>query len=185
MKEVTFVIVSYQTPEHLQKAVLSICFFYPIAEIIVVDGSPVESDCYKYANFLKHHHPNCSDSILMKSNIGHGRGMDIGFQMAKTEFVCVMDSDAEIVAGGVIEKMMNYMKSFKTMYGIGQVVQVNERGENVEAGIDYLHPHFALIRRSHYLQLPGFRNEGAPCLQAMTRLVHSDELFVKNFTWHS
>src|SRR5688572_26552932 len=136
---ITAVIVSYNTPELLKECYNSIRRFYPELEVIIIDGSPPDSDCWKCAAWL-----NTAENTTVKNveyNIGHGKGMNMGIGMVKTDYVLLIDSDVTIDYPNVLEEMVGYL-SKKNCYGVGQIVDVNEHGSNVSSGIKYLHPHF-------------------------------------------
>lgn len=157
--EVTIVIVNYNTPDLLKACVESIRKFYPTVEIIIVDGS--EDDSVSRAM-----RSDYTFTMPVGFNMGHGPGMNFAIRACETDFVLLCDSDVTIDKAGVIEEML---KIPPYAYGIGQVVEVNEHGGNVEKGIRYLHPHFALINRDAYHLFPEFINHGAPLLATMKK----------------
>lgn len=172
-KDVSIIIVSYKTHALLKAAYESIRRFYPEVQVIIVDGSPKDTSCYKYAKEIK---GKFTRVFTLNKNIGHGPGMKLGIENCNTKYFLLMDSDVEILRSGVIEKMKIHLEFIHecqpdyTIYGIGPVMCVNETGVNSENGIPYLHPHFALIKKKAYLKFKPIINHGAPMLAAMKSL---------------
>lgn len=176
-KNVDIIIVSYNDAELLRRVYLSIRRFYPGIHIIIVDGSPEGSPCYNEA-FTLMNDAKCT-VLLTRTNIGHGKGLNHGIKYCKGEYFITMDSDAEIIRDGIIEVLSK--KLLNGQYGIGQVVKVNEYGSNVkEGGMDYLHPHFALINLEQYYMYPAFVHHGAPFISVAKALKGKLGMF-KNF----
>lgn len=184
MKNVSFVIVSYCTRDLLRRAYNSVRIHYPESPIIIIDGSPVGDPCFHLVNDIKRHHLMC---MTLKHNIGHGRGMDIGIRSAKTPFVIVMDSDAEIQQK-CVDKMIALMTP--SHFGAGLVLRTTDDGINDDDGpVKYLHPYFAVINRENYLQCPPFIHHGAPCIETMrflgaTFMFELAEFDVKKYILH-
>lgn len=166
MKNVTIIIVSYNTGILLQEAVYSIRKYYPTIKIIIVDNSERHNFCYNAAEYLRN---EFTCAYHTGSNIGHGPGMQVGIDICKTEYFLLMDSDVTMNCSGVIERLKKYMTP--EVYGIGQVVFVDESGNNCSSEdlgmIPYLHPHFALINKGMYLRCAPIINHGAPLLKSM------------------
>ncbi len=174
MNNVTAIIVNYNTPDLLRDCVASIRKFYPCMDIVIVDGS--EDDSVSFSMRDKH-----TFTIPLRSNCGHGPGLNIGIRSTETDYVLLVDSDVTIDKPGVIEAML---KLPLTAYGCGQVVEVNETGNNVHDGIRYLHPHFALIRRKAWDLYPPFINHGAPLLATMKMQPYIMNFPVGEFVTH-
>lgn len=168
MNNVTAIIVNYNTPDLLKACVASIRKHYPTLDIVIVDGSETDETHRE----LRDTH---TFTIPVKFNIGHGPGLNMGIRACETDYVLLVDSDVTIDKPGVIEELL---KIPSYAYGCGQVVEVNEHGSNVEKGIRYLHPHFALINRTAWGMFPPFMNHGAPLLNTMKAKPH-----VVNFPW--
>lgn len=230
MNNVTGIIVSYNTPDLLKKCYDSIRKFYPSMKLIIIDGSPIGSDCYNYASslsgtstavvvvtdlsgkanrifhagdvvternfpignfkklisggYIKIKVTESDINIIVTPgyNIGHGNGMKMGISLCKTEYFLLIDSDVTIDKPGVIEEMMSCME--ENYYGIGQIMQVNDKGMNVGEGIYYLHPHFALISKRAYEKFSPFINHGAPCISAMLDLNENMKYVIDSFPVH-
>jgi len=173
--KVTAIIVNYNTPELLTDCVNSIRRFYPIMDIIIVDGSETDKTHLSLRD-------KCTFSMGLKFNSGHGPGMNMGIRACETEYVLLVDSDVTIDKPGVIEAMLE-MPPYA--YGCGQVVNVNEHGSNVEhESIRYLHPHFALINRRAWEIHPPFINHGAPLLKTMKARPHIRNFPVADYITH-
>lgn len=147
------VIVSYNVPSIITRAVKSIKPF--VDEVIVIDHSQRQNKAYQEADTL-------GVTVLhTHRNLGHGPGMDMGIKRSNSEYVIVMDSDTEVKDGSIVRDMIDMMEP--DVYGVGRVIE--------RMGVNYLHPYFALIRRSSYLKYKPFIHHGAPCKDAM-RSIH-------------
>lgn len=179
MKNITAVIVSFNREDLLRRAYESIRKFSDMP-VIIIDGSFANDPCDDYSRSLNSENTKVVNTA---KNNGHGPGMDRGIKMADTDFVLLMDSDAYIKDGDILESMLNLMES--DTFGVGQVVQVNPDGTNVGEDypdpISYLHPHFALINRDIYRKLPGFVHHGAPCLRTMEYINTFKKFIIKDF----
>ena len=162
MNRVSAIIVSYNTPELLKGCYESIRKFYPELHCILVDQSDENSTCFNYVKTRNNYY---NTKVLLKKNYGHGPGIKFGIELCKSEYFLLIDSDVVIKKEGVIESMLSLME--KGVYGVGHIMQVNSKGLNVENGIPYLHPHFALIKKEEYLKFKPAINHGAPMLEAM------------------
>jgi GT2 family glycosyltransferase len=169
MNNVTGIIVSYNTPELLKKCYESIRRFYPCMKLIIIDGSDYTNACYSYA---RSRNPMFNKVVSVGYNIGHGNGMKLAATMVLTEYFVLIDSDVTIDKAGVVETMLSQMS--ECVYGVGQIMQVDYKGLNVEKGIPYLHPHFAMVSKTAYLKFAPFINHGAPLLSTMKHLQDSD-----------
>jgi len=158
----TIIIVSYNTSQLLQDAHYSIRKYYPETPVIIVDNSDRHDQCYKTASYLKSDYTRV---LHTNSNVGHGPAMKFGIAQVNTEYFLLMDSDVTINCSGVIERMEDLFS--ENTYGVGQVMQINSVGLNVDTGIPYLHPHFALISKEQYIKHEGIINHGAPMIKAM------------------
>ncbi len=164
MKDVTAITVTYNTPTLIHEAITSIRLFYPTLPIIIMDGSPTASECHIEVDALakKFKHVKV---VHIHRNIGHGPGMDAAIGLCTTKYVLLFDSDIEIKRERVIERMLSRLTFVNTVYGVGQIVSVNQNGFNsIHNAIPYLHPHFALIKRLAYKKFKPFIQHGAPCI---------------------
>jgi len=158
---ITGVVVNYNTPTLLKKAIDSIRNFYDFP-IIVIDGSeePYKID-YEDVFF---------NGIIYKNvgyNIGHGLGMDMGIKMAKTDYVLTFDTDIEMIEP-CIEMMLEKME--EDTYAIGKVYLKNNNSfynEHRElfpyTSIVYIvHPSFQIVSKKEYLKYAPYISDGAP-----------------------
>lgn len=158
------IIVNYNTPEIISRAVNSIKNH--VDEVVIVDHSDIDNHAYDECRLLAKKNPNIKD-IKTHKNIGHGPGMNIGIANTIADIIIVMDSDAELRQPEVIEEMKQAISN-QNVYGCGLVVNVNQHGATDPNGqYKYLHPFFAMVKRSVFLQHPEFINHGAPWLLTM------------------
>lgn len=188
MNNVTAIIVSYNTRDLLRDCYNSIRRFYPTMTVIIIDGSTPGNECCEYAKSISREY------TVVKSlgyNIGHGKGMKMGIDLCKTEYFLLVDSDVAIKKEGVLERMLKYINLHEGLligstYGCGPYILVRPDGTNIEIdrieeGLPYLHPHFALIRKSEYIKYPEIINHGAPMLNAMNGLKQAGKIFIPFF----
>lgn len=174
-KKVSIVIVTYNTLPEFSRCYAALRKFYPTVPLIVVDGSNTRDACYKYINCLKDKNLR---KIQLTVNVGHGQGLNHGIDKVQTPYFLALDSDCYLT-GKVIEPMLELLTV--NVYGVGQVVKVNEKGENSEKGIDYLHPHCALVSLEYYRRFTRFVHHGAPLISTMLSLSKQNLVKVRNF----
>lgn len=159
MENLTGIVVNYNTKELLKRALDSIWSFYPELEIIVIDGSTedyrINDDRLQY--------------VKLGFNIGHGRGMDIGINLATTRHVLLFDSDI-IMKKPCVEKMMGMFED--DTVAVGWVLPVKQRSYeiNVNNGKDIpvIAPFFHIIDRHNYWEhLPYIQSGGPTCLTSI------------------
>lgn len=183
---ITGIIVSYNTADLLRACVESIRKFYPTLKLIIIDGSDRNNPCFEYSRSIKDQYTRVEN---LCRNIGHGRGMTTGIALCQTEYFLLIDSDTEILQGRIIERLYtmlttdNVYTPAQCLYGVGQVVFTDANGHNTNNPpyIRYLHPHFALIRKSIYLILPPIIHHGAPMIKAMNAVTTNPTTDVLNF----
>nr|PZN47627.1 MAG: hypothetical protein DIU61_19595 [Bacteroidota bacterium] len=166
---ITGITVNYETPKLLVMALSSIHRFYPDLKIVVVNLSlfPWKG---KIRNVEFHN---------LGQNIGHGPGMHYGLMRTKTDFALCFDTDI-ILKKPCLEQMLEQMT--RGSYGVGQVINVDEKGRNSDRGTRYLHPHFMLLRVNQYFKYHRFVHHGAPCIRAMEDLKSKGKSYiVKDF----
>lgn len=163
ISELTGLVVSYNTKELLQKAIESLRCYYPELPILIVDSSTPLSECYQYTKEISSIDVNI-ERLYVSGNIGHGKGMDIGIRKIQTDHILLFDSDIEMKSP-CLYNMLVALRS--DQYGIGQVITVDESGNNSEDGIRYLHPHFCIINRERYFRYAPFVHHGAPLIKTM------------------
>lgn len=177
MENVTGIIVSYNTKDLLKNCYESIRNFYPYLKIIIVDGSLPDNDCCDYVKSLA---GRFTEIIRLSENIGHGKGINIGVANCLTEYFLLIDSDI-IMNKRSIEKMMHIFTKSKNIYGVGQIVPVDKNGSNMDGGIEYLHPHFCIIKKSLYEKFSLAVHHGAPLLKSMLDLSKQKKIGLIHF----
>jgi len=152
------VIVCYQTPEIIKKAVESVKPY--VKTVTVVDNSPKGSECYKVCDTLG------VNVYHTEKNIFHGPALNLGINITDTEYICIMDSDAEVIDKSVFEVMKSKLTS--DVYAVGiSVEHIREGNKMYKIGFDYLRPFFAMFKKSVYQKYSPFIHHGAPWCQAM------------------
>ena len=189
-KDLTTVIINYQTPQITTKAIKTFRSFYPEVQILVIDNGSKDDSLY-YLNSLRTESPNHLKIIVNKNNIYHGPAMDLALRELTTPFVHFLDSDCEVYCGGFLEKMVNLLQADKENYAVGKLVFVNKRGFEVPSqgkAIPYIRPSCMVIKRYLYLALPPFTHHGSPCLlnmkSAYERGLKAIDFPINDFIYH-
>jgi GT2 family glycosyltransferase len=164
VKDVTFLIINYQTPDLLEKAVNSLMkFYYEVSTIIFDNGSKDSS--MKIINEFSKKYSNVQPYFSEK-NIFHGPAMDFALRnLVKTKYCFILDSDTETIGGGFIEDMRNILEESQDNYAVGFQHNVNKRGflhEN--GGISIILPFSMLIKRETYIKYHPFIHHGQPVM---------------------
>jgi glycosyltransferase involved in cell wall biosynthesis len=174
---ITAITVVYNTPKLASLAINSVKKFYPEIPVTVVNGS---TDGYDYSGRGIY-------VYNLKRNIGHGSGLHFALERCTKRYALIFDSDIEVLKP-CIEEMQELIKG---KYGVGHICQVNETGHNVESGIKYLHPYFALIDVTMYFSWHKAVHHGAPFIHAMKEIHNagmSDKLLsdfnVSDYVYH-
>jgi glycosyltransferase involved in cell wall biosynthesis len=132
----TIVIVNFNTLDILKTTVAAVKRYTgPGTKLIVVDNGSKDGS----REWLSGQR-NGLVPVLLRTNLGHGRALDIGICRATTSRVLLMDSDAFPVTQGWLESLERQMCS-QNLLAIGM------RGRR-----NRLHPACALINRDHYLK---------------------------------
>lgn len=168
IETVTGITVSYDAPYLLKNTYESVRKFHPDIKIIVVDGSPVGSPCYKYAESIA---SELTKVVLCGYNIGHGRGMDMAIRMCETKYALIFDSDIEMIKSPV-QQMVNMMED--DTYGVGYLEKTAYDGFEYGAKpfhknqnyMFMLHPFFHLLQVKNYYKFYPYVHHGAPCFKA-------------------
>ena len=161
------VIVNYNTPEIISKAVHSV--IDQVDKLVIVDGSDTGNPAYKECDSLI---SNKVSVIHTHRNTGHGPGLHLGIVSLDVEFIICMDSDAVLIDKTLIPEMRKAL-SAKEVYGVGHVARVNRIGENIKTEknyIGYLHPYFCMFRNAVYFKYHAFINHGAPFILTMRQI---------------
>jgi hypothetical protein len=160
---ITGITVCWNTKGLMERAYNSIRKFYPEMPVIIIDGSDAKDPCATYVRGLA---SDKTTVISLGYNIGHGKGMCMGIDKAKTPYALIFDSDIVLVAD-CLSTMMEKMRA--DSFGVGEVFPFADhcmKQESVSA-IPYLHPRFQLIDIRNYKRFRPYIHHGAPCLATM------------------
>jgi hypothetical protein len=166
-KAVTGVVVTYNTEKLFRIAYESVRSFLPKMPIVIVDGSEPETECFRYVHSLSSDPLN--NVVQVRYNVGHGRGMCIGFYYVDTPHILLFDSDIEMIKNP-LKEMNNLLEA--DSFGAGRVQKTgfdgfDYKGNGTSGFMLYLHPYFALIQKKVYKQFYPFVHHGAPCVYTM------------------
>ena len=136
--------------------------------IIIIDGSDVGNSCAAYVRGLA---SDVTTVVSLGYNIGHGRGMCMGIDKARTKYALIFDSDIEMLKSP-IETMLAMMEA--DTFGVGAVDEkadfnrfAHEKHGRVEGFVRYLQPYFQLIDIGNYKKFYPYVHHGAPCYLTM------------------
>jgi glycosyltransferase involved in cell wall biosynthesis len=164
VNDITVLIINYQTPDLLKKAVDSFAAHYPDVLTIVFDNgskdnSPdlIKSFSEKYAKIQPY---------FSEKNIFHGPAMDFALRnLLKTKYCFILDSDTETVKAGFLEEMRSILEESEKNYAVGMAENVNQRGFLQSDGkIRIVLSPFMLIKREIYLKFHPFIHHGQPVM---------------------
>jgi len=163
--KVEVITVHYNTPDLLLNLYKSVReFLGKTIPFRVIDGSE-----HPYDQFIKIENKDPHFTFeRIGYNIHHGNGMHHAIKTSKADYLLILDSDATVIAPGLLEKMMGLMDD--ATHSIGRIYKVDIHGENVNTLSDfilYVHPKTILINKKIYFKYKPFKNHGAPCLFAM------------------
>jgi len=131
----TIVVVNFNTVDLLKVTVPAIRRFTPPSvQLMIVDNGSDDGS----VDWLRKQRSDLRP-VLLKTNLGHGRALDIGISRATTSRVLLLDSDAFPIVDGWVERVEKIMET-------DGVSAVGMRGRR-----DRLHPAFALLDRQCYL----------------------------------
>lgn len=155
--------VCYETPDLILRAVSSVKNLYPDMPVFIVDGSKYASPCFEAVEELQQRFRGITVRHTLY-NIGHGNGLQYAIEQTKSEYILTFDSDIKLL-GGCLPQMKRLLTP--GVLGCGMVVTVDAAGFCRPEGIPYLHPYFALLRRSEYNKVRPVKNHGAPFIDTM------------------
>ena len=166
---VTGIVVCHNTKDLMERAYSSIRKSHPFMDIIIIDCSNIDDDCYKYVSTLVDDYTRVFHS---EDNIGHGRGVVYGLQFVTTPFVLVFDSDIEMLKSPV-QQMLDMVDD--DTYGVGYIEKTAFDGHEWgckpqhlnQNWMRYLHPYFCLIQLKEYYKYQPFCHHGAPAVNTM------------------
>jgi hypothetical protein len=172
---ITALTVNYNTPELLERLLVSFRKFYPKIPHLVIDGSG-KSQYEKIKNF-----PTKYDIELFhfNYNIHHGPGLAYGMRQIFTPQILLLDSDMIILSGGWLEEMQKVLQPDD--YGTGDIQAGNGQQGYIA---EYMHPALALINREVALKYPLPDKSGMPLFNAMQQLKREGNLkLLKRSQW--
>ncbi len=164
--DLSAVIIHYQTPELLKKAVESFNNFYPVTPLYIVDnGSDLDIVIQVQEWIGKQLN---TQWIRLPNNIYHGPAMDFAARkIVKSKYIFFLDSDTETKQGGFLERVVDLLESDEKNYAVGMFNRVNKRGfsTNKLTGQIILQTPYMVLNRTLYLQFSPFIHHGQPTLQ--------------------
>lgn len=177
ISDITGITVCSNTKSFMEQAYNSVRKFHPDIPIVIINGSDLDDPC---AFYIKNLTSDLTTIISPGYNIGHGRGMCMGIDRAKTKYALIFDSDIEMLKSP-LSLMLPMMED--DTFGIGLIVKKGFDGydygvklQHKETGyMLYLHPYFQLINISNYKSFHPYVHHGAPCYLTM-RDIHKKGL---------
>jgi glycosyltransferase involved in cell wall biosynthesis len=141
----TVVIVNWQSLQYLAVAIYALRRFSPeTLKILVVDNHSIDGSKQWLRN-----QPEV-DTIALPVNVHHGPAMDIGFLMARTEFVISLDVDAFPISAGWLDALLTPLANGAEVSGVA-----SHRAP-------YVHPCMLAMRRERFVrQEHTFRSRGS------------------------
>ncbi len=175
------VTVSYNSPDLIERLLRTLRQFYA-NKVYVIDGS--NPDISLKIRAIAESFPNV-EFIAFGYNIHHGPGMSWAIQNLGLEGqVLFLDSDVEIVRGGMIESLQGALTP--EMWGAGGIQQVDELGEDrpQDGAVAYLHPACMLVNIEVVRQWPLPIKHGAPMIPTMLALHRAGQArLLKHMDW--
>ena len=161
LENVTVVIVNYRTPDLTRKCLENLLRFYPSVNVILVDNGSFDEST-EYIRREASQRWNVI-AVLNKINAGHGAAMHQGIHLASTRYVLTLDSDCELLGGGLLEDMLGLFHDEK-IYAVGTLGAVDRRGVDCPGGEPYHSPAVMMLDATVYSGLDPFVHHGAPCV---------------------
>lgn len=165
MKNITTVIVNYQTPELLDQAVRSFKKLYPDVTTVIFDnGSNDHSK--KTIDKLKNDFPGNLKTHFEQENIYHGPALHKSLKkLVSTPYCFFLDSDTITQKRGFLEEGIDMLEENSKHYVCGLVIKVNKRGFKDPDGIPVAVTPYLLLKTGLYHQFPPFNHHGQPTLK--------------------
>ena len=165
MDQVTTVIINYQTPNLLERAVNSFHQFYPDLKMVIIDNGSQDYSPELIKNWELSNRFHV-EAKYFEENKFHGPAMDYALKyLVKTKYTFLLDSDTETRKKGFLETMINRAEQRKTIYGVGEIMHVNKRGFKDENGEVVLATPFMLLKTDKYKRLTPFEHHGLPTIK--------------------
>lgn len=162
-KEVTTVIVNYQTPDLLTTAVTSFKKYYSDVPLIIFDNGSrdnsrdiIEELIFSHKNIEAHYE---------SENIFHGPAIHKAItDLVETEFCFILDSDTETLKPGFLEEGISILQSDEKLYALGHLEHSNRRGFKQKDGIPVILTPYLLMKVEPYHKFPPFIHHGQPTI---------------------
>lgn len=164
MKEVTAVIVNYQTPGLLKQAVESFKKTYPEVKTLIFDNGS-RDDSKSVISSLVSAYPESISAHFEGQNIYHGPALHkVLAELIHTKYCFFLDSDTVTKKKGFLERGVEKLSSSNKNYAFGYCTKANQRGFKDENGITIAVTPYLLIKVEHYNKFPAFKHHGQPVL---------------------
>jgi len=165
---ITTLVVNYRTLDLTERCVTSLLHHYPNVRLLLIDNGSQDSST-GYIQNMAETYPNVQ-CLINPLNIYHGPAMDLGIRAINTRYVFTLDSDCEILRGGLLEQMLPLFRD-PSLYAAGSLSLKSRFGFTTRPGtryyVRYINPHAMLIDGKKYHQLKPFFHHGAPCIKNM------------------
>jgi len=179
-QNITGITVCSNTKDLIERAYTSVRKFHPEMPIIIIDGSSPKDPC---ADYVKSLISNLTTVVSLGYNIGHGKGMCMGIEKAKTKYALIFDSDIKMLKSPA-KKMLKLME--EDTFGVGRIIKIGYDGidcgkrqhHKTEGCVLYLHPFFHIINVENYKKYHRYVHHGAPCYLTMIE-IHKKNLAEK------
>ncbi len=150
MPELSIIIVHHKTPELLKLCLKSIqeTSVGLDYEVIVVDSTISRGA----QDFIKEYYGSPTSKLYdikylaFKENLGYSRGVNLGIQKAKGEYLLILNPDI-IVVGDSIQKMLDYMKKHSDIGMLGPKM-LNFNGTAQRTYFSFYKPITIIARRT-------------------------------------
>lgn len=159
------VIINYQTPDLLRRAVTSFRKFYPEERLELVDNGSSD-DSVAVLEELATDNPESTGVTVHPRNLYHGPAMHRALVDASADHVFILDSDTVTRKGGFLEGMSAVLDEQGDVFAVGQQAMVDRRGFASSSGVPVPVSAHMMVRRQMYLQLPPFQHHGLPVLES-------------------
>ena len=167
--QITGITVCQNTKDFMERSYTSIRKFHPDMPIIIIDGSDKDDPC---ANYVRSLASPLTTVYSLGYNIGHGKGMCMGIDKARTPYALIFDSDIEMLKSPV-DGMMAMVEPDTFGVGYTELTASDgfEWGAKSAAGemhnkgepMKMLHPYFQLLNIANYHRFHPYVHHGAPC----------------------
>ncbi len=131
---ISFIIVHYKTYDYTKNVIDSILKYMTgvSIEIVLVDNASFDGSVDTLKNdFVDEMNKNILLVIESEENKGFGYGNNMGFKVAKGEYIVLINSDAELT-GPIVQNTIEYL-SMNTKVGAVTARLINEHGKLDEA----------------------------------------------------